>query len=181
MCLGSPGSLRSLSISHMGAHTRHLTVSFFAQPAQYGQRRQKLTSRPDVPRASASGPSGPNHIPATPYDHLSAPIRPQAAGGRSCPPWTRCAAPPAVPRRAAMGGGDGSAALGRPKSPPPSLRSLISEPKSTAALRLSLARGEVGRPPGERSASHAGLAVRPRCYQEGVTALCVPASHSPLP
>ena len=57
----------------MGAHTRHLTVSFFAQPAQYGQRRQKLTSRPDVPRASASGPSGPSHIPATLYDHLSAP------------------------------------------------------------------------------------------------------------
>ena len=66
------------------------------------------SSRPDVPRASASGSSGPSHIPATPYDHVFAPIRPQAAGGRSCPPWTRRAAPRAVPRRAAMGGGDGS-------------------------------------------------------------------------
>ena len=55
----------------MGPHTRHLTVKFLHN--QHDTDNGDKSSRPDVPHASASGPSGPSHIPATPYDHLSAP------------------------------------------------------------------------------------------------------------
>ena len=50
MCLGSPGSLRSLSNSHMGPHTRHLTVSFFAQQCDAQYQRPQDVSRVSLTR-----------------------------------------------------------------------------------------------------------------------------------
>ena len=50
MCLGYPGSLRSLSNSHMGPHTRHLTVSFFAQQCDAQYQRPQDVSRVSLTR-----------------------------------------------------------------------------------------------------------------------------------
>ena len=95
MCLGSPGSLRSLSNSQMGPHTRPLTVSF--SDNQRHTDNSDKSSRPDALYTSASRPS---NTPATPYDHLAAPKPLEVA---LCPPWAHRAAPAAVLRR----GGDG--------------------------------------------------------------------------
>ena len=50
MCLGYPGSLRQLSNSHMGPHTRHLTVSFFAQQCDAQYQRPQDVSRVSLTR-----------------------------------------------------------------------------------------------------------------------------------
>ena len=83
----------------MGPHTRHSTVSFSHNQRHADNRRQ--SSRPNAFHASASGPSGPSHTPANTHNHLSAPKPLKVDSGRSCPPWTRRAAPAAFP----VGGG----------------------------------------------------------------------------